>query len=342
MMAIRQPVWAVELRHLSHLTDDRGIFEHAKGISPRFSHGYCTDDNARLLVVAVRHKESPDGSHILARVAARFLLDAQSDDGLIRNRMSFERLWLDEPNLEDCWGRAMWAFGTAVARSADTELRNRCYEAFDRGHENRSPYLRSMCFSVLGAAELLEIEPNHAGALRMMADARLVFSGLLPQSAQWIWHEERLTYANALIPEAMIAAGAALQDGALISRGVRLLSWLLERETFRDHLSVTPASGRGQFDIGPMFDQQPIEVATLADAVRRAHTVTGDSKWINALDLSVSWFLGNNDSGESMIDVSSGGGFDGLQVEGVNLNQGAESTLAMIATLQHCASTWLI
>ena len=341
-MAMRQPLRAAELRHLSHLTDDRGIFEHAKGVSPRFSHGYCTDDNARLLVVAVRHPEEPHEAQILARVAARFLLDAQSDDGQIRNRMSFERLWLDEPKFEDCWGRAMWAFGSAVARSSDTELRNRCYEAFERGHENRSPYLRSMCFSVLGAAEILKIEPHHAGALQMMADARVVFSGLVPLTPNWLWHEERLTYANALIPEAMIAAGSALKDDVLVHRGVRLLSWLLDRETFRGRLSVTPASGRGQFDSGPMFDQQPIEVAAIADAVHRAHSVTGDNKWLEALELSVSWFLGNNDSCESMIDVDSGGGYDGLHIDGVNLNQGAESTLAMISTLQHSATTWLI
>lgn len=145
-MALAQPIQHAELRHVSRLTDDRGIFEHARGVHPRFSHGYCTDDNARLLIVAVRHDENDPDAAILARVAARFLLDAQVDDGRVHNRMSFERMWTDEPSYEDCWGRAMWGFGSAISLSADTELRNRSYEAFSLGQNVRSPYLRSMCF----------------------------------------------------------------------------------------------------------------------------------------------------------------------------------------------------
>lgn len=341
-MALQEPVHSAELRHLSRLTDDRGIFEHAKGARPRFECGYCTDDNARLLIVAVRHTEIPQESWILARVAARFLFDAQAEDGRIRNRMSFERLWMDDPGTDDCWGRAMWAFGSAVARSQDTELRNRCYEAFSIGQNVRSPYLRAMCFSVLGAAEMLEIEPLHQGALRIMRDAYLQFASLSSTNAWWLWPEERLTYANAVLPEAMIAVGSTMNDVAMLQRGITLLEWLVERETIGDRLSVTPAGGKGPDDKGPLFDQQPIEVAAIADAVRRAHAVTNDSRWLEVLDMAAAWFMGNNDAGESMIDLESGGGYDGLHADGVNLNQGAESTLAMISTMQHCSSSWLI
>ena len=131
-------------------------------------------------------------------------------------------------------------------------------------------------------------------------------------------------------------------DDALMKRGVTLLEWLLNTETIGDHLSVTPVGGKGPNDIGPLFDQQPIEVAALADALHRAHVVTSDKKWLEGLDLAASWFMGNNDASESMIDLESGGGYDGLHANGVNLNQGAESTLAMISTMQHCSSSWLI
>lgn len=331
-----------ELRHVSRLTDDRGIFEHARGVHPRFSYGYCTDDNARLLIVALRHHAVDSEALILARVAARFLLDAQVDDGRVRNRMSFERMWTDTPSSEDCWGRAMWAFGTAVSLSPDTELRNRCYEAFDVGQQARSPHLRSMCFSVLGAAEVLAVEPRHHGALQMMKDTAQYFSRLSDGSGEWLWPERRLSYANAVIPDAMIACGEALHDEELLKRGLRLLRWLVRHETQDDHLSVTPVGGRGPLDVGPMFDQQPIEVSTIADACRRASVITGENEWSDVIDLAVTWFLGNNDSAESMIDLESGGGFDGLHIDGVNENQGAESTLAMISTLQHHSSTWLI
>ena len=341
-MALTRSIQHAELRHVSRLTDDRGIFEHARGVHPRFSHGYCTDDNARLLVVALRHQTIDTEALILARVAARFLLDAQVEDGRVRNRMSFERLWTDSPSSDDCWGRAMWGFGTAVSLSSDVELRNRCYEAFEIGHAVRSPYLRSMCFSILGAAEVLVVEPRHRGALRMVKDAEQYFSRLPDGSGDWLWPEGRLSYANAVIPDAMIACGIALNNDELLNRGLRLLRWLVRHEISDDHLSVTPVGGRGPHDVGPMFDQQPIEVSTIADACRRASVITGENEWSDVIDLAVTWFLGNNDSAESMIDLESGGGFDGLHIDGVNENQGAESTLAMISTLQHHSSTWLI
>ncbi len=341
-MVLQQPIRSAELRHLSRLTDDRGILEHAKGTRPRFEHGYCTDDNARLLIVAVRQHDQPQASWILARVAARFLFDAQSSDGRMRNRMSFERMWLDEPTANDCWGRSLWALGSAVARSSDTELRNRCYESFSISQDVRSRHLRSMCFSVLGAAEMLEVEPGHIGATGIMRDARTYFESLRSADGWWLWPEDRLHYANAVIPEAMIATAVAMHDDGLLKRGVTLLEWLFNTETIGDRLSVTPVGGKGPNDIGPKFDQQPIEVAALADAMRRAHVVTSDKKWLEGLDLAASWFMGNNDASESMIDLESGGGYDGLHANGVNLNQGAESTLAMISTLQHSSSSWLI
>ena len=36
-----------------------------------------------------------------------------------------------------------------------------------------------------------------------------------------------------------------------------------------------------------------------------------------------------------MFDAETGGCFDGLERAGVNENQGAESTIALVATLQH-------
>jgi len=120
------------------------------------------------------------------------------------------------------------------------------------------------------------------------------------------------------------------------------LEWLLETETLGDHLSVTPVGGRGLGDKGPQFDQQPIEVAAIADAAMRASILTGDDSWERVVEMAVNWFLGNNDSGHSMIDLDTGGGYDGLHIDGVNLNQGAESTLAMVSTMQHRGSMWLV
>lgn len=341
-MSLLEPRQRVGLRHLSRLTNDRGILEHAEYEHPRFEYGYCTDDNARLLVVAARdNAENPD-SVLLARIAARFLIDAQRQDGSIHNRMSFDRMWIDSPSTDDCWGRALWGFGTAVTRSSDAELRASCYEAFGIGALARSDSLRSMCFALLGAAEIVQMDPSHDGAQALLADGVAMFAFHPNGHGDWMWPESRLTYANALIPEAMLAVGEALGYVPLIHRGTRLLHWLVEQETAGDHLSVTPVGGRGPGDMKPGFDQQPIEIAAIADAAARASLVTGDDYWEEVIDMAVNWFLGNNDVGLLMIDAETGGGYDGLRPTSVNLNEGAESTLAMISTMQYRSSMWLV
>lgn len=341
-MTVLEPRQRVGLRHLSRLTDDRGILEHAEYEHPRFEHGYCTDDNARLLVVAARdNAENPD-SVLLARIAARFLIDALRADGQIHNRMSFDRIWVDTPSTDDCWGRALWGFGTAVSQSSDGELRSSCYDAFGVASLTRSDSLRSMCFALLGAAEIVKVDPTHEGATALLADGVAMFAFHPNGHGSWIWPEARLAYANAVIPEAMLAVGEALSYLPLIRRGTHLLHWLIHQETFGDHLSVTPVGGRGPGDLKPGFDQQPIEVAAIADASSRASAITGDDYWEEVIDLAVNWFLGNNDVGLSMINIETGGGYDGLRPTSVNLNQGAESTLAMISTMQHRSSMWLV
>jgi len=133
----------------------------------------------------------------------------------------------------------------------------------------------------------------------------------------------------------MIAAGVALDDPVLRRRGLDLLAWLLDYETADGHLSPTAADGRGPDDVRPAFDQQPIEVAALADACARAASVDDSPIWLDGIRAAAAWFQGANDAGQVMWDPVTGGGFDGLHADGVNLNQGAESTLAVLSTLQH-------
>jgi len=122
----------ISFRHVSLLTDDRGILEHAQGATPRYQHGYCTDDNARLLLVASRDSGSTTSSRVLANIGLQFILDAMQPDGTVRNRLTFERCWIDDPCLNDCWGRSLWAIGTAFHRSDYNSIRSQAMEAFER------------------------------------------------------------------------------------------------------------------------------------------------------------------------------------------------------------------
>jgi hypothetical protein len=262
------------------------------------------------------------------------LNDAQSYNGSCRNRMDRAGNWTDQPTTDDHWGRCIWGLGTAAAQSGVSLVRRLAVIQFERAAKARSPWPRAMAFAAVGAAELLSVEPGNSAALRLLADYAATVARPKTKS-DWPWPEPRLTYANAILPEAMIAAGVALDDPDLKQRGLDLLEWLLDYETIDGHLSPTPAGGRGPQDSRPAFDQQPIEVATLADACARAAAADPRALWPDGIRSSAAWFQGANDSRLLMWDPETGGGFDGLLAECVNLNQGAEATLAVISTLQH-------
>jgi hypothetical protein len=212
---------------------------------------------------------------------------------------------------------------------------------FDHGSEQRSLWPRAMAFAALGAAEVATVAPAHRRALDLLEDAIVVIGRAQP-NGEWPWPEPRLTYANAVLPEAMIAIGATLQRGDLLDEGLQLLEWLIAQQTRGDHLSLVPVAGAGLGDLPPRFDQQPIEAAALADACARAALVTGESVWAQHLQRVVDWFLGDNDAASVMLDPATGGGFDGLTEHGPNLNEGTESTLALVSTLQHAPHLALV
>jgi len=323
--------------HLIEMTDGRGTFEHALFREPRPEHGYCSDDMARVLVVATRERGHASAMRNFAMLSLSFLQDALDSHGKCRNRMNRNGGWEDVPALDDCWGRSIWGLGTAASHSGDHLIRHLAGRGLDRAMRQRSPWPRAMAFAALGAAELLSIDPDDTSARALLCDAADAMTARGPR-AEWPWPEPRLTYANATLPEAMIAAGTALERPALVRRGLDLLEWLLERETQLGHLSVTPVGGSGPNDLGPRYDQQPIEVAALADACARAQAIDGDPRWMHGITAATDWFLGDNDGGVLMWDPSTGGAFDGLQKDGANLNQGTESTLALLSTMQHAQS----
>ena len=330
----RLPAW----RHVLAMSDGIGMFEHADLAAPRLEHGYCTDDVARLLIAIVREPDHGRELNELARVCFRFLADSQGVTGRTRNRRRAGGRWHGRRGVEDCWGRSTWAFGSAAGSAPDEWMRTSAVAYFGHAVGQRSPHRRAMAFASLGAAELLTVHPRHGRALQLLADA-VATIGPLGDDPQWPWPEERLAYANAAIPEALIAAGTSLDRPDVLADGLVLLRWLLDRQIVDGHLSPVPVDGAGRDDRAPAFDQQPIEVAALADACARAESVTGDPEWRDGVDLAIAWFDGHNDLDTVMSDPITGGGFDGLTPNGPNLNQGAESTLALISTMQHRRST---
>jgi hypothetical protein len=306
----------VDFNHLIRLTDDTGLFEHARHATVRREHGYCTDDVARGLLVTSREPDPSPAVLRLAECYLTFLAHAQDATGAFHNRLGHDRRWSDEPGLGDWWGRAVWGLGTAAARSTAPWIRREALGMF-----------------LLGAAEVLRADPGNTVAAALLRDAAAAVGGPADDPL-WPWPLERLSYGNASLAEVVVAAGHLLRDDALLAGGLRMLRWLHGVQESDGRLSVVAAGGWRRDGPRERYDQQPIEVAALADAAATATAATGQRYWDLVVRQAAGWFLGDNDGGVAMWDPLTGGGFDGLTPDGPNLNQGAESTLAFLSTMQ--------
>lgn len=325
------PIPPPEYDHLLALIDDTAIYEHARYGVPRREHGYTVDDATRALVVLCLTGPRED-LEAAQRTLLSFLLSAVTPEGRLRNRLSFERRWVDDGDCDDTHGRGIWALAVAAVHAGADSLRSAARSALEGLTAPGSPHLRPRAYAALGAHALWLANPDDPLAGSFASPAR----ALLPGTDR-AWPESRLTYGNGRIPAALIAAGEVLDDEELIAAGLHSLEWLVDVETADNHLSFTPVGGWEPGDPRPGFDQQPIEVAALSDACERAWRHTGDPRWSEMVTRCGAWLMGDNDRGVAMYDPRTGATFDGLMGEGVNENSGAESTIAGLATLQACA-----
>ena len=302
---------------------------------PLHADGYSVDDVARGLVVVCREPAPSQELIVLSRRYLYFLSQAQVLGGKFRNHLGYDRQWHGLPETEDGWGCSLWALGTAAARGATAGIREESFTRFGRGARVSSPSPHAMAFAALGAAEILDSHPGHHASLELLYRARIAI-GDPGADAEWPWPVPRLSYANAAIAEAVIVCGSYLGEDRLLDKGLRMLRWLLATETRAGHLSViSPLGWSRDEERRPAADQRPAEVSALADACVRAAAVTGEDRWLAGLRMCIAWFLGDNDGKVPLFDERTGGCSDGLTGVERSRNQGAESTLAMIAVLQH-------
>jgi hypothetical protein len=236
-----RPAPAPSFTHLARLTDDTGLFEHARHAIVRREHGYCTDDVARGLVVTSRQRDPAPTVLRLAEGYLTFLTHAQDGSGAFRNRLGYDRRWADQPTLGDWWGRALWGLGTAAACSPAAWIREEALVAFTLGAVRRSPAPHAMAFAGLGAAEVLRADPGNTLAASLLADAADAV-GWPGSDPAWLWPQQHLSYASAALAEVVIAAGHLLPDVARTGAGLRMLRWLRDLQLVDGGLSATTSS----------------------------------------------------------------------------------------------------
>ena len=333
-----------KLDHLRHMTDGTGILQHAAFTVPRREDGYCLDDNARALLVMALTEEAGGVDRALVRsLGARYLAFVRhawnGASGRFRNFLSYARTWQEETGSEDSHGRAVWALGTVVGRSADPGRRSLSGVLF-RDALPIAPALtspRAWAFTLLGIEEYLRVFQGDSGvqALREVLAERLLALFRRTSDADWPWLEERLTYCGARISQALLLSGARMGREDVLEAGLRSLEWLVSVQRSAEGY-FAPVGSNGFFVKGCVkarFDQQPVEASAMISACLDARRVTGDERWARRARHAFDWYLGQNDLQQTLYDASTGGCRDGLHEDRVNENQGAESTLAFQLSL---------
>jgi glycosyltransferase involved in cell wall biosynthesis len=329
----------LRLDHLVRMTDDTGIIQHATFSVPARETGYCVDDNARALIVALHADRlgiSRETSGLVSTYLA-FLHLAQTADGRFRNLMSYERSFAADSPSEDCTGRALWALGTALHLAGDEGQRLLARQMFERGlgfATELGP--RGTALTMLGLASFLTARPEVAPAAALLHELsqRLCRQYRDRATPEWRWFEPTLTYDNALLPLALWRAQMLRPDPA--SREVAQQSLeFLEQACFRgDRLVLIGNRGwHSRSGTRADADEQPIDAAAFVLAFRAAYLVTGDHRYLVRMREAFAWFLGANRLGASVYDPATAGCRDGLGPEAPNLNQGAESTVSFLLSL---------
>ncbi len=347
------------------MTDCTGMFQHALYSVPDLRHGYCIDDNARALIAALYHAELfgdvPPGECGAPGASVHrylmFLAYAYNESaGVFRNFMSYDRRWLEEVGSPDSQGRTIWALGVAVVTAKDDDTCDLACELFQKALPGVSGFcdLRSKAFTVLGLEDYLkrypDLPPDSLGESISASDLRDRYASDLfvafteHASDDWAWCEDRAIYDNAKLCHALLVAGRSMGRDEMVEQGLKSLGWLLDvQRAPQGHLSVIGNAGwlpRGGSKAG--FDQQPLEAHALVHACLDAARVSGDSVWADEAWRCFQWFIGGNDLGVMLYSPETGGCMDGLRPDGVNRNQGAESTLAYLLSVlelhRYCTS----
>ncbi len=328
------------LDHLHQMTDDTGMLQHANCSVPNYNEGYCTDDNARALIVSALLQElgNPQAPALASRYLAFLSYAFNPQTGRMRNFMDFQRHWLEKEGSADSHGRALWALGTVLGRLENPSFQGvagRLFEqALPAALETTAP--RTWAFTILGLHEYLQRFGGDRLASQALRELSRRLMNLYKKQSQrdWRWFEDCLTYCNATLPHALLLAGRDIPDRSMTETALDSLEWLTSVQLpDGEGGAFAPIGSDGFYPRGgtrARFDQQPVEAQAMISACLEAWRTTGDLRWHREAGRTFEWFLGRNDLSLQLYDPLTGGCRDGLHPDRANDNEGAESTLAFL------------
>ncbi|HEY6503728.1 MAG TPA: glycosyltransferase [Chitinophagaceae bacterium] len=337
----------INLDHVKKLTTGFGMIQFATINQPDLDSGYTLDDNARALIAMCQHfeltRQKEDVKFIYTYF--NFIKYCLQPVGYFLNYVNESKEFTrqnDTTNLEDSNGRAIWALGYLIAmshllpeefRSIGTDATATMQKALL--NVNKIHSTRAMAFVIKG----LYYRNTKSRSVRGMSLIRQLANRLVQMyrheaGKEWQWFESYLTYANSILPEAMLCAWLATGEPGYKEIARSSFDFLLSK-TFSQN-SIRVISNKSWLHKGkesvPVANggEQPIDVAYTILALGKFYDVFKDHEYKHKMEISFNWFLGANHLHQIIYNPCTGGCYDGLEENYVNLNQGAESTVSYL------------
>ncbi len=332
----------VNLKHLYRMTDSFGLFQFAHMSIPDKAYGYTLDDNARALIFCSWMIKSNAKEDLvpLAHIYLSFIKTCQRKNGSFINYIGYDQTQTSQnkvEDLQDAQARAMQSLSEVISNKLlPQQMRDEAKRMFilAYSHKSKHNHLRSKALMIKSLAlvcnELPEEKDEIIRDIHIYADA-LIQSLSQHSIKTWRWFEDNLTYNNALLSENLIIAGNITQNPSYTDKGMESLQFLIGK-TFSSDMYIP--IGHSQWYTNTKkrseYDQQPEDPASMIVALDTAYKSSHNEEYKNLARKCFSWFLGHNSLGIPLYDPLTGGCYDGLHVDRVNLNQGAESLISYL------------
>ncbi|MFA5463176.1 MAG: glycosyltransferase family 4 protein [Dysgonamonadaceae bacterium] len=325
------------MKQIKRLTDDTGIIQHAIFGIPNLKEGYCLDDNARAMLMALMaYRIKKDTSSLkLIPVYLSYIHYMQNDDGNFRNFLSFSRQYLDEVGSEDSFGRTIWAIGYLFNYPPNNSYYQIGKLLFDKAkpHFDNLQSIRSIANTIIGICYYLRSNMSDDAMIEKLRNLtyKLIDHYNINNHDGWHWFEALLAYDNAILPLAMLHATSILNEEKIKKVAFESMNFLVDHTMKDGYLSIIGNEKWFKKDEKrSVFAQQPVDAMGMVLMFRQAYNITGKRSYLTKLFKSFKWFLGENDLRISLYNHDTQGSCDGIESYGINQNQGAESTIAYL------------
>lgn len=329
----------LSLDHIKRLTTENGMIQFSHIATPDINSGYTLDDNARALIAMTRHYELTRNAADLAliKIYLNFIKFCQQEDGSFLNYVDYKGNYISQneiENLEDSNGRAIWALGQFVSDKSflPQDLIDKATAIFEKAlpciDKFESPRAISFAIKGLHFYNLDKKKPCISNLITSLAD-NLVSKYRAVSADDWKWYEDYLTYANSLLPEAMLYASISTGNELFRQVAKNTFDFLLSVIFKNNRIKVV--SNKGWYFKGVPahnFGEQPVDVAYTILALKTFYEEFGIEEYRTKMQIAFDWFQGRNHLNQIVYNPKTGGCHDGVEEHHINLNQGAESTVS--------------